>query len=303
MSAAEACPITGLQRILVATDGSAFSESAMQEAVNLAKTCSSKLYAMSVIEVNPEYEALAPKAVEKSEIETKKVLDRAKEFAEQDGVQCETIVHRGEDPAKFIAEEAAKLDIDMIVMGKHGRTGLEKVFMGSVTSKVIGYAPCNILIVPRESRVGFRKVLLATDGSKYSAAAAEKAITISKQYGSFLSVLSIVPTEFLYNVSADTGYTQKQLEHMGKEAFELTEKNVKAVRESAEKEGIRAEGIILGGRPYETIIEQTESRNIDLVIVGSHGRTGLKKLIMGSVAERVVALSPCAVLVVKTTEK
>ena len=142
-----ACPITGLKKILLATDGSIYSEAALREAMNLAKVCSAKLSVISVIEVNPEYETLAPQIIEMAEEETRQLLESVKDCAAREGIDCETIVHEGEDPYQFIVEEAEKRQVDMIVMGSHGRTGLKRLLMGSVTGKVIGHAPCSVLVV------------------------------------------------------------------------------------------------------------------------------------------------------------
>jgi nucleotide-binding universal stress UspA family protein len=149
MSAAEACPITGLTKILFATDGSDHSEKALTEAVSLAKTCGTKLYTVTVVEMNSEYAALAPKAVEKADLEAKAFLDAVKECTAKEQVQCETFVLHGDDAAAVIVEQAEKLGADMIVLGLHGkRKGLKKLLMGSVTGKVIGHAPCKVLVVP-----------------------------------------------------------------------------------------------------------------------------------------------------------
>lgn len=145
----DTCPITGLRNILVATDGSACSEKALFEAINLARSCGTTLHIMSVVEINEEYEALAPQIVEKADEEAKMFLDAAKKCAERENVTCHIIVHRGEDPAHFIVEEAERLKADMIVMGKHGKAkALRKLFVGSVTAKVVSHARCKVLIVP-----------------------------------------------------------------------------------------------------------------------------------------------------------
>jgi len=145
----EACPISGLRNILVATDGSLHSEKALHEAINLSKSCGTQLHVMYVVEVNDEYEALAPQIVEKADEEAKTFLDAAKNCAEREKVSVHIIVHRGEDPAHFIIEEAEKLKVDMIVMGKHGRKkALRKLFVGSVTAKVISHANCKVMVVP-----------------------------------------------------------------------------------------------------------------------------------------------------------
>ena len=144
----ESCAIMGFEKILLATDGSESVEAAIQEAINIARVCSSRLFVLSVVEVNPEYEALAPNIVEKAETETKEHVDSVKQRAEKEGISCETIVHQGEEPYRFIVDEAKKAKVDMIVMGSHGRTGLKRLMMGSVTARVIGHAPCKVLVVP-----------------------------------------------------------------------------------------------------------------------------------------------------------
>lgn len=146
---ADTCPITGLKNILVAIDGSRHSEKALHEAINLAKSCGTKLHIMTVVETNHEFESLAPKFVEKADEEARAFIDAAKGCAEREKVSCSIILRRGEDPAHLIIEEAEKLNIDMIVMGKHGRKmGLRKLFIGSVTAKVTSYSSCKVMIVP-----------------------------------------------------------------------------------------------------------------------------------------------------------
>ena len=148
MGAAQACPIGGLGSILLATDGSTMSGSAVREALSLAKTCGSKLYVISVIEVNPEFEALAPGLVEKVEKETRKYVESVKTKALKEGIDCETVIHEGEEPYQNIVDEAAQKKVAMIIMGRHGRKGLERLMMGSVTAKVIGHSTCKVLVIP-----------------------------------------------------------------------------------------------------------------------------------------------------------
>ncbi len=142
------CSIMGFKKILLATDGSDSVKVAIKEAINISKICSSKLYILSVVEVNPEYEALAPGVVEKAEAETRGHLEAVRKKAEKEGISCEIIAHQGEEPYRFIVDEAKKKKAEMIVMGSHGRTGIKRLMMGSVTSRVIGHAPCKVLVVP-----------------------------------------------------------------------------------------------------------------------------------------------------------
>jgi hypothetical protein len=133
-------------------------------------------------------------------------------------------------------------------------------------------------VVPLHAKVECRNILLATDGSKYSDAAASEAFGIAKKCGSSLFVISVASTDT--EVASAAG-------------------NVKKVTGMAERENIHIEGIAVKGNPYEAIIETAKQKRADLIIVGSHGRTGLERLLMGSVTERVIGHSEVAVLVVK----
>jgi hypothetical protein len=279
MSAYQACPTAKLEKLLLSTDGSEFSEDAVRESINLAKTCGSKLYTVSVIEVNPEFMALAPQIVEKFEKETRVHLESIKTRASKEGVDCEIIAHEGEEPFQYIVDEAAKKQVEMIIMGRHGRTGLKKLMMGSVTAKVIGHAPCKVLIVPKAAKVTYKNIIIATDGSKYSEAASREAISIAKRTRSDLIVLSVASKNA--NLPA-------------------AKKSVDKIKENAEREGIKVKTLTPRGTPYEVIVKTAKEKDADVIVVGSHGRTGIERLLMGSVTERVIGHAECPVLVVKS---
>ncbi|MDZ4383640.1 MAG: universal stress protein [Thermodesulfovibrionia bacterium] len=297
---AQLCPTAKIEKLLLPTDGSEFSEGAIREAVNLAKTCSSKLFVVSVIETNPEYESIAPQLIEKAEKETRQHLESVKNRAAKEGVDCEIIARQGEDPYKYIVDEAAKHQVSMIIMGRRGRKGLKRLMMGSVTAKVIGHSPCNVLVVPRAARLEFRKILVATDGSKYSNAAASEAVAIAKRCGSSLIAASVVPYESISPLGIV--HSEMQWELVTEESRKAAENNIKNVKEIAEKEDVKIEELILEGRPYEAIINAAKEKRVDLIVVGSHGRTGLDRLLMGSVTERIIGHADCAVLVVKVSK-
>ncbi len=269
-----------LKNILLATDGSEYSEGAAKEAIYLAKSCIAKLSVIYVLEVNPELETEGQKVVEKMESEARAHMDAIRKRAAQDNVECEVVVRRTDQPYKAIVEEAEKRGIDAIIMGRRGKTGLKKILMGSVTAKVIGYAPCKVLVVPKDAAIRCENLMLATDGSKYSKAAELEAINMSKRCSQTkkLIVLSVARAN---------------------ERLEQAKANVEKVRQDAEQEGIKVETLTPVGRPFEVTVKTAKERDVDIIIIGEYGRTGIEELLMGSVAERVIALSPCAVLVVK----
>ena len=142
------CPLTRGEKILVAVDGSPFSELAVDQAISLGGICNSEIFVISVVDLYPEQMEVAPALVEQMSKDVRTYLDKAKEKVDEADIPCETIVHMGGKPHQFIVQEAKEKGIDLIVMGTHGRTGIRRVLMGSVARNVIGHAPCPVLVVP-----------------------------------------------------------------------------------------------------------------------------------------------------------
>ncbi len=289
MSAYQGRPVVKPERLLLSTDRSKFSEGAIREAISLAKTYGSKLYVVSVAEV-PDIISRYPLAAEKLIADTRRHLDSLKERAEKEGVLCETILAHGQEPYRNIVDEAAKNNVDMIIIGRRGRSSLERVLMGNVTAMVIGYSETDVLVVPEDATVSWECILLATDGSKYSEIATNRAIELAKSYNSELKVISVVDVteEFLA---------------LAPGAVEDLVKKAKAIVEDVEKrassEGIKTEGVVKEGEAYNIIVNFAKEQKANAIIMGSYGRTGLIRLLMGAVTERVIGYTSCPVLVVK----
>ena len=272
------CPIAKIDRLLLATDASKYCDGAIRESINLAKACQSKLYAISVVKINRELIALAPGMVEKMEKEARNHLEKVQSQASGEGVDCEIIVREGEEPHEYIVDEAAHHKVGMIVVGRYGRSGIMRAMMGSVTGKVIGYTLCRVMVMPREANLSFEKVLIATDGSMHSEFATQEAIGIAKRCGSTLLALSVAKKD---------------------ENLATAKECVEMVKKDAEKAGVKVEPVVRTGVPHEVIVNTASQEDIGLTVIGSHGRTGISKLLMGSVTERVIGHAKGAVLVWK----
>jgi len=279
MSSAEYCPVARLEKLLVATDRSAFSEAAVNEAINFAKKCSSRLYVFSVIEANPEYETIGADFFQKEEEEARRDLEAIKERARQQGVGCEAVLREGEDPYRLIVDEAAGKKVDMIIIGRHGRTGLLKLLMGKVAANVIGHAPCKVLVVPKAAKIEYRKILVATDGSEHSIEAASEAFGVVKRTGSSILVVSAAHSEL---------------------ELQEAKNNVAKIVEMSQKEGVQVEETLTPiGKSHEVIVETAGGRGVDLIVMGTYGKTGVKQFFMGSTTEKVIGSADCAVLVAR----
>ena len=286
MSAAS--PSAPFPKILVCTDGSPDSEGAITAALNLAKTTGSTVFLLEVLFYLAGYELQAPdtlappmvnlELMQAQETAAKERLEARKAEAAGEGVTLEPRVRSGSSAYEGILEEAGELRPDLIIMGRHGYTGLTRLLMGSVTARVIGHSPCNVLVVPREVPLSFKRLLVASDGSPFSEAAWTEALSLAKTMGSDLVGVSVAASD--RDIPAATQV-------------------VRGLEESASQQGIALDTMIPMGRPEEGIVKAADFKAASLIIVGSHGRTGLKRLLMGSVAERVIGDAKCPVLVVK----
>jgi nucleotide-binding universal stress UspA family protein len=273
------CLVPKLERVLVATDRSAFSEGGFAAALRLAKTFSSQLYVMTVLEETQKITAIDADLLHKQEEEATRYLKSLRARATAEGISCHIFLHRGDDPASLVVDEAIRKQVDIIIVGRRGHKGLAKILMGSVAAKIIGYARGKVLVVPRMARLEYRNILVATDGSSCSQEAAAEAIAIAGRCGGRLIVLSVVPT--------------------GKEPEEERD-NVNKVAELAHKAGVGAETMTPAGKTQEVITEVAMGRGVNLIVMGTYGRTGIRKLLMGSTTEKVIGLARCPVLIVNS---
>jgi len=110
------------------------------------------LYVLLVIEINAEVDIWDARSADKLEKDMRRYLDGIKAKAASQGISCEVLLHLGDEPYKDIVSEAKKKKVNTIIMGSHGRTGLTRLMMGSVVSRVIGHAPCKVLVVPIKAK-------------------------------------------------------------------------------------------------------------------------------------------------------
>jgi len=134
------------KNIVLAYDGSKFSNKALQEAISIAKSSGGSLLILSIVDITDEFESEAPGLTDKMTEKLLKLAQKALEKAVDAKVKAKVEVHVG-DAYEMIVDISRKKKADIIVMGSHGKTGLTRLLMGSVTSRVIGHAPCSVLVV------------------------------------------------------------------------------------------------------------------------------------------------------------
>jgi len=273
-------PTGRFERILLATDGSEYSEGAIRVAIDMARRTQAKLFITGVAVFNPEYATTVPE-LEKAAFDAAK-RNIASAVAAAEGIDHQVIITEAESPYRGIVDAAEEYRTDVIVMGRRGRRGLARDMVGDATARVIGHAPCNVLVVPRGAQASQHGVLVATDGSRYGDAAAYTAGKVAMAAKLPLAVVSAV--------------LASHNEQRRQEAVNAVER----VKQSFAGLDIALTGIVAEGRPEQVILDQARKANADLIVMGTHGRTGLDRLLMGSVTERVIGFAECPVLAVKT---
>ena len=207
------------------------------------------------------------------------------------GIPAEVVVARG-DARHLIPFYARKWSSDLIFVRAHVRKNLEHWMLGSVARAVVTSAPCTVQIVrdAAEDRAltldSGRKVLLATDGSKTSVEAARATAARPWPEDSEFRIISV---EEPWTIKSSRVRYEKEAQDAINDAEQLLA-----------AAGLKAAGAVLSGNTKEAILDEAQKWGADLIVVGSHGRRGFKRLLLGSVSEAVAMNAPCSVVVVRT---
>ncbi len=300
-----------LKSILFPTDFSRCANQALTHAVYLAEKYRAALHLLHVVtlfEDQPdvfsdelaETEALIKKLEEKAEIELNNVANT------HGSGDMEIIIKqkRAISAAPAILEYGSSKGIDMIVMGTQGRRGIGHLLLGSAAEEVVRLADCPVFTIRESEEIKpiklFERILVPVDFSDHSKKALTYAKEISDSYGANLQLLHVIE---------DTIHPAFSLS--GKSSiFDLVPGIEEDCRRRMEKmvleAGIikeNAEIIVKGGQAAHDIIKFAKDNSSDLVVIATHGLTGIEHLLLGSVTEKVVRMAPCPVFTVQSFGK
>lgn len=269
-------------RILVPTDGSRSAEAAARHGLLLAEAFEAPLHVLSVIDDRDPgglAEAQARDAVSTLE----------ERFEQESDLSCRSAIEHG-SPYEAILSYASDNDIDLIVMGTHGRSGLSRVLLGSVTERVIRLSSDPVVAVPPHALVrerdGYERILIPTDGSPAATAAVDHGVAIAERTGAAVRVLCVIERE-------------RRLPPVGDQLRDEASEAVAAVAQRASNRDVSLTTHVQPGTPHEVINNFVSAHGIDLVTMGTHGRSGLRRHLLGSVTERVLRTSDAPVLTVR----
>jgi nucleotide-binding universal stress UspA family protein len=274
------------QHILAAVDGSAPSQHALEQAERFPGC---RLTVAAVVPPLPgDLKDAGPIGEARLQAPYDAALARCQEFVTARGLPLTTLLLRGE-PHEAISNAARERGCDLVVIGKRGHDLPPGAHMGRVTERVIGYCPTDVLVVPARGSLGLDRLLLPVDGSRFSRQATARALSLAPA-GAALLALAVL--------DAPPGFVT-EVPEVARDLLDSLEALVAEVARQAADHGLPCETRVAVGPAYRTIVEAAGEWRAGLIVMGSHGRTGLKRLLMGSVTERVVGQAPCPVLVVK----
>lgn len=280
-------------RVLIASDGSPSAERATALVQCVTWPAGSEFRLITVAAPMP---ALVAAALVAEMPPTPTEVER--QLRSLNGRDVEFVVREGRAASRII-EEATDWRADLVILGSHGYGPLRSALLGSVAAEVVDHAPCAVLVA-RRGRADH--VLLADDGSETAATAAAFLARVPSLGGRELRVLSVAHVQ----APLDSGIAPHLRELARREHAET----VNAAREQHEQlAATRARSLartngtvahdVRVGDPATEILEEAVEHSAELVVLGSHGRTGLRRVLLGSVARKVLLHAHCSVLIVR----
>ncbi len=301
------------RRILIATDLSEASEAALDAGVALAKRDGAALAACHVVPDLGRSNMLFPQANEAVTLALADLERRAQEAlaarveahtgpaptaggSSTGEVKAELFVETGVDYERIVARADA-WNADLVVVASRGRTGLPRALLGSVAERVVRHAGKPVLVARSGPAGG--PIVVATDLSEKSVPVVRVAGEESQRSKKPLLVLyalEVMSHPFAHAAGLPFGMTWQTLDLETQKA--VREAGEEALSAACDLAGVTCEHRVLEGHPAAAVVAEADARAASLIVVATHGRTGLSRMALGSVAERIVRHAACSVLVV-----
>jgi nucleotide-binding universal stress UspA family protein len=286
------------RKILVATDFSPSADRALETALALAAPQRGEVHLTHALEVIapavPPYTVSIPdELIGASREAARKKLAAAEATLRARGVATSTAL--GSVPAAIsTAARAREIGADLVVVGSHGHTGVRRFLLGSVAEHTVAQSPVSVLVVRGEGHAEAPKtIVVGTDFSPASERAVALAADWARAFGAQLHLVNglqlTMPFLAPYEVTVPDAFIDASYAEAKKKLAAIAEKLA----------GVDAHPTVLSAAPHEAIDALATRVKADLIVTGSRGLTGLKHLVLGSVAERTLRHAPCSVLIVK----
>ncbi|SHH38320.1 universal stress protein [Halobaculum gomorrense] len=285
--------------ILFPYDGSDGASDALDHVAAIASWCDATVHVLYVADTNRDsVTVVGGEAVDSLVTRGEETVDEARAALTARGVDHEAEVAQG-GPARTIVDYAERYGLDLIAMPTNGRKGLSRRILGSVTEKVVRLSPVPVLAVRMadDERLSFpyEDVLVPTDGSRRASAAVDHGIALAGALDARVHALSVVDDSLLGGLGLENDPDADGADDAEAAATDV----VDAVAADAEAAGVReATASVVRGDLAEEIRAYVEANGVDAVVMGTTGRRGTERILLGSVAEKTVRTAPVPVLTV-----
>lgn len=293
-------------KILLAIDSSSASQNVIAEAATRPWPSGTRFCVLHIVDVLGLGRSLAMIDEEKRYGQT--LVAAAAEKLVRAGHETSTDILVG-FPRKAVVQYAKEWGADFVMVGSHGQGALSRFLLGSVAQAVLRTAPCSVEVVrPRMNESSSRrgmKILLGTDGSDGASVAAKSVANRPWPAGSQVKVISavqlLVPGNEMMMSSSSPIYPTSLLEEVWDEVRSSAHEAVAEARKTLEAAGMK---IVPGettpeGDPRVVLLAQAKEWDADLIVLGSYGRRGMDRILMGSVSESVALHAHCSVEVIR----
>jgi nucleotide-binding universal stress UspA family protein len=303
--------MVSIKRILCPIDFSEFSRHALARAVAIAGARDAAIVALHVVPVRTPLvvsplEVYEPVPIGLTDAERERLQKELTAFCElfnPDGVSLQTSVVEAPTVHGEILALAGRLQSDLIVMGTHGRSGFQRLLLGSITEKVLRTAGAPVLTVgatPVPTDAGtasFARILCGVDFSECSIAALGYAMSLADEQNTHVTVVNVVETtpmgyDPLVGPLADLEGYRLAAETSGKDRLHKVVLDAAPQRPDVEE-------IVASGQPHHELLRIAAEQHSDLIVLGIHGRNPIERMLFGSTAEPIVRRAMCPVLTVR----
>ncbi len=289
--------------VLIATDFSEYSKVALDICLGVSKCMKTKLYVLHTIEKFPhDYKNLLSSAAHadiKQRLE-EEAMEKIKGVISEGLWEQEEIVPvvRFGKPFIEIIQVAKEKKVDLLAMGTHGRAGMDRVILGSVAERVVRKAGCPVMVIRGRKYVGFKRIIVPIDFSDCSRKALEYAAATARAHKSKLTILHIYEESFV-EPYVNAANSEEEANEIIKEIERVNEIKYDEFLKTVDLGGVEYEKLLKKGIPETEIVEIAREQQANLIVMGTHGRSGIRHILIGSTAEEVVRTVHCDIIIVK----
>jgi len=299
-------------KILVAVDGSPYSETALGlvGALRIGRKSEATILTVIPVHVFPGGRTLAdllgrsPALKEQlrkaEEARALQLLAGPAETLGARGLKVDTTVRRG-NPADEIMKACRSIRPDLVLVGSKGTSAIPEFPLGGVAHKVIKYAPCSVLLAKKESR-SIDRVLVPIDGSRYSDEVVQFLSGLPLPRRAEVVLMTVVQPWAAALVKAyggDVEGSRRIIAELRKTEEEAAQRLMTESESQLRKGGYTISALVARGDPAQEILREAGRRKADLIALGAKGITGVRRFLLGSVSQRVARNAEASVLIVR----